>query len=88
LVKEKVTIQNKYGIHTRPATVLVEKASNFDAKISLIYKGDRANAKSILGILVLAVEPGAEVEIEAEGPDEEQAVAELVDLINNKFGTE
>ncbi len=88
MVKKKVTIQNKYGIHTRPATVLVEKASDFDAKISLVYKGDRANAKSILGLLVLAVEPGAEIEIEAEGPDEDQAVRELVELINNKFGTE
>jgi len=78
MVRKKVKILNKYGLHTRPATALVNEASN----------GVRANAKSILGILILAIEPGAEVIIEANGPDEKEAIEKIDSLIARKFGLE
>lgn len=88
MIKKTIKIDNKHGLHTRPATTLVNHASKFDSEIFLTYNGVRVNAKSILGILVLAVEPGSEVTIEARGSDEEQAVSHLVELADNKFDFE
>lgn len=81
-------ILNKYGLHTRPATALVNEASKYESEIYIVYNGVRANAKSILGILILAIEPGAEVIIEANGPDEKEAIEKIDSLIARKFGLE
>lgn len=86
--EKEVTINNKYGLHSRPASALVKKASNFDSEIKLIYDGKEANTKSILGLMVLAIEPGAEVKIIAEGEDEKEALEELEELIENDFFVE
>jgi phosphocarrier protein len=88
LQKKELTITNKYGLHSRPASELVKIASQFDADIKLHYNGQDANAKSILGIMVLAIEPGAEIEISAEGKDEEEALKAIEELINNEFYVE
>lgn len=86
--KKELTITNKYGLHSRPASELVKIASQFNADIKLHYNGQDANAKSILGIMVLAIEPGAEIEISAEGEDEEEALKAIEELINNEFYVE
>lgn len=86
--KKELTITNKYGLHSRPASELVKIASQFDADIKLHYNGQDANAKSILGIMVLAIEPGAEIEVSAEGQDEEEALKAIEELINNEFYVE
>jgi phosphocarrier protein len=86
--KEDVTIMNRHGLHTRPATTLVKNAAGFKSEVNLVYKGIRVNAKSILGLLVLAIEPGAKVTIEANGPDEREAVEQLVAFAKNKFDME
>jgi len=88
LQKKELTITNKYGLHSRPASELVKIASQFDADIKLHYNGQDANAKSILGIMVLAIEPGAEIEVSAEGQDEEEALKAIEELINNEFYVE
>jgi len=88
MVRKKVKILNKYGLHTRPATALVNEASKYESEIYVVYNGVRANAKSILGILILAIEPGAEVIIEANGPDEKEAIEKIVSLIARKFDLE
>jgi phosphocarrier protein len=88
LQKKELTITNKYGLHSRPASELVKIASQFNADIKLHYNGQDANAKSILGIMVLAIEPGAEIEISAEGEDEEEALKAIEELINNEFYVE
>jgi len=88
MVRQTVKILNRHGLHTRPATVLVTLCSRFKSDIFLIYKNVRVNAKSILGVLVLAVEPNAEVTIEVDGPDEQEALAAIVELLANKFNTE
>lgn len=88
MVKQTVKILNRHGLHTRPATVLVTQATHFKSEIFLTYNKVRINAKSILGVLVLAVEPDAEVILEAIGPDENEALAAMVETVANKFNTE
>ena len=86
--KKEVTIMNRHGLHTRLATALVKNATGFKSEINLVYKGIRVNAKSILGLLVLAIEPGAKVTIEANGQDEKEAIENIVVLVENKFDME
>lgn len=86
--KREIKIQNKHGIHTRPATVFVENASKFQCEIFLSYNGERVNGKSIMGLLILAVEPGAVIELETEGIDETEAMEKLIEIIDNNFYSE
>ncbi|MBA3721924.1 MAG: HPr family phosphocarrier protein [Parachlamydiaceae bacterium] len=85
IVKGKLTVCNDRGLHTRPSTELVKCASNFKASIKLIYQRHEVNAKSLLGVLMLAATKGAKIGIEAEGEDADQAVDSLIALANNKF---
>ncbi|HEX2582676.1 MAG TPA: HPr family phosphocarrier protein [Chlamydiales bacterium] len=79
------TVLNDKGLHTRPSTEIVKCAANFDAQITLTYKDEQVNAKSLLGILFLAAERGAKITVEAEGPEAEEAVAALLKLAKNRF---
>ncbi len=79
---------NKYGLHARPANLLVKTASKFKANIQLAKDGYVVNAKSLLGVMSLAAEPGSEIEIIADGEDEQEAVQALEALIMNKFEEE
>ena len=85
-VERTVKIQNKLGLHARPAAVLVKLANKFDSNIFIIKDGVEANAKSIMGVLMLAAECGSEVVIRAEGNDAKEAVKELAALVEYKFG--
>lgn len=76
---------NDKGLHTRPSTELVKCATNFKAKVNLIYQGLVVNAKSLLGILTLAATRGSRIKVEAEGEDAPQAVEEIIELARNKF---
>lgn len=78
-------ILNDKGLHTRPSTELVKCAANFNAQVNLSYRNYVVNAKSILGILMLAAEKGARVAVEAIGEDAEPAVAAIVKLAKNRF---
>ncbi|MDA8441406.1 MAG: HPr family phosphocarrier protein [Peptococcaceae bacterium] len=83
---EKITVTNETGLHARPASLFVQLTAQFKSELT-IRKDDRSvNAKSILGILSLGISKGTEVTLIAEGPDEEQAVDELVKLIQGNFG--
>ena len=86
MVERKVTVTNKLGIHARPATLLVQAAARFRADIFL-SKGDvsRINGKSIMGVMMLAAEQGAEVLVEAEGSDADAAVAAVAELLGGDF---
>lgn len=81
-------IQNKTGLHARPAAQFVGKAGEFQSQITIKNNttGKSCSAKSIVMLLRLAVSANTEVEITAEGVDEEQAVHQLVTLIENGFG--
>ncbi len=84
-VTKPVVILNDKGLHTRPATELVRCAQNFKAQIFLVYQGLNVNAKSLLGILMLAATRGARIGVEAEGPDAAEAVEALSVLAKNRF---
>ena len=86
MIEKTVVVTNRLGIHARPSTVFVQAAAKFQADIFL-SKGDvsRVNGKSIMGVMMLAAEQGAEVLVEAEGTDAEQAVDALAELLANDF---
>jgi phosphocarrier protein len=84
-LRKYITILNDKGLHTRPATELVKCASMYKAELFLHYQGLSVNAKSLLGILMLAAARGAKITLEAEGDDAEEAIAALADLVKSKF---
>ena len=79
------TVVNDKGLHTRPSTELVKCATAFKSRVTLTYGGVSVNAKSLLGILMLAAARGAKVTVEAVGEDSEEAVRSILELANNKF---
>jgi phosphocarrier protein len=85
-IERPVTIQNRHGLHARPAAEVVKAASRFQSDITLVRDDMEVNGKSIMGVMMLAAECGATVTVRASGPDAEQAVAALELLVNNKFG--
>jgi phosphocarrier protein len=86
MIKNKVTISNKLGLHARASAKLTKLAGSFPCEV-WISKGDRrVNAKSIMGVMMLAAGKGVEVELETEGPQDEEAMTALVALMNEKFG--
>jgi phosphocarrier protein len=85
-MKATVRINNKLGLHARASAKLSKLAGSFRSEVSLIRNGRRVNAKSIMGVMMLAAGFGSEVEIETSGDDEEAAMAALRALIDDKFG--
>ena len=79
-------IVNKLGLHARAAAKLTQIAAGFAAEIWISRSGRRVNAKSIMGVMMLAAGQGTSVLLEAEGPDAEQALAALTKLIAERFG--
>ena len=79
-------IVNKLGLHARASAKLTQLASGFGCDIWLSRSGRRVNAKSIMGVMMLAAGKGSSVTVEAEGPDAEQALAAILQLIGDKFG--
>lgn len=82
----ELTIINKLGLHARASAKLTQTAGKFQSDIWIAKAGRKVNAKSIMGVMMLAAGKGSQVIIEAEGPDAEQAIGALKTLINNKFG--
>ena len=88
MISREIKIINKHGLHSRPATAFVTAASRFKSDIFLEYNGVRVNAKSILGLLVLAVEPGSTILLSVDGSDETEAIEALDLLAQNRFNME
>ena len=84
--KTNVTIINRLGLHARASAKLTKLAGSFACDVFMSRNGRRINAKSIMGVMMLAAGMGTEVEIETSGADEEQALRALVALINERFG--
>ena len=86
--EQNVKIVNKLGLHARPASLIVQTAMGFSSNIYIIKDEIKVDAKSIMGILMLAAACGTELILRTEGPDEEQALAKMVEIFNNGFGEE
>ena len=85
MVERKLKIINKLGLHARPAALLVETASKYDAEVHLIKDGNEINAKSIMGVLMLAAEQGSELTFRAKGSQEKEAIEAITKLLKDKF---
>lgn len=86
MIKSNITITNKLGLHARASAKLTKLAGGFASEIYLSRNGRRVNAKSIMGVMMLAAGIGSEIEIEAAGDDELAAMAGLRALVDGKFG--
>lgn len=83
MVSKEVIVKSSSGLHARPATLLVKKASGFKSDVSIEYNGKKANVKSLIGVLSLAVTKDATITISASGDDEALAVEELANLVQS-----
>ena len=86
MIKNSITISNKLGLHARASAKLTKLASGFRCEVVMSRNGRRVNAKSIMGVMMLAAGMGSDVEIETDGEDERPAMDALTALINDKFG--
>lgn len=85
-IERELEILNSQGLHARPATALVNLTSKYRSQVFLVRDDKKINAKSILGVLVLAAEHGARLKVEAEGDDAELVTDAVLELARNKFG--
>ena len=85
MIQTQVTIINKLGLHARPAALLVQEASKFNAAIELECNDTKVNGKSIMGVMMLAAAQGSDIKIYADGDDAEAAIAGIRALIDRKF---
>ena len=87
-MERTVPIINRLGLHARAAAKLVTLASKFEADVTIRKDGREVSGKSIMGVLMLAAAKGSEIDLIANGSDAEQALAELTQLIADRFGEE
>ena len=81
----KAPVVNRLGMHARPAALFVKTASSYQSRIWVSKDDLEVNAKSIMGVMMLAAEPGSTLMIRADGPDEAEALAALAQLVADKF---
>ncbi|HEY1089526.1 MAG TPA: HPr family phosphocarrier protein [Burkholderiaceae bacterium] len=86
MIKTTLTISNKLGLHARASAKLTKLAGGFQCEIFMSRNGRRVNAKSIMGVMMLAAGLGSQVELETEGVDEQAAQDAITALVNDKFG--
>ncbi len=88
MIKRDYTISNKLGLHARPSAQLTQTASRFSSDIHITRNGRRVNAKSIMGVMMLAAGQGSLITVDADGDDAEAALEAIGELIAGKFGEE
>jgi len=86
MLEKKLLIINKVGLHARPASLFVQKAKKFKCSLRISLGGREADAKSILGVLVMGINAGDLITLRAEGEDEIQAIQEMSELVESNFG--
>ena len=86
MIQTQIQISNRLGLHARASAKLTKLAGGFKSEIHLSRNGRRVNAKSIMGVMMLAAGVGSEIQIEVDGVDEEAAMAALRELISSRFG--
>ncbi|MCK4312267.1 MAG: HPr family phosphocarrier protein [Candidatus Cloacimonetes bacterium] len=88
MIRKTIVIVNKLGMHARPATLIVKAASKYRSDFRIIKEDMEINGKSIMGVMTLAAEYGSELELVADGVDEEFLIKEIAELFVSKFGEE
>jgi len=86
MISREFRISNRLGLHARPSAQLTQVAGKFASEVYIAKNGRRVNAKSIMGVMMLAAGPGSTVTVDAEGPDEAQAMEAIGALIASRFG--
>lgn len=86
MIKQEIEIINKLGLHARASTRLTQVASRFACQIWLERNDRRVNAKSIMGVMMLAASKGSKIMLETDGADEAEAMQAITNLVNDKFG--
>ena len=86
MIRRTIKVSNKLGLHARASAKLTQAASRFQSAVWIARNGRRVNAKSIMGVMMLAAGLGSTVEVEADGPDEESAMSAVEALFADKFG--
>lgn len=86
MVSQKITINNPQGLHMRPAGVFAKGVAKFQSTVTLNYNGKATNGKSLLNIIGACIKCGAEIEVQCDGPDEEEALKEAIALIESGLG--
>ena len=87
-LKAIARITNKRGLHARASAKIVEAAARFQSEVTIIKDGTRVNARSIMGLMMLAASLGSDIGVEADGPDQDAAMTAMLALIEAKFGEE
>ncbi|MEY4384762.1 MAG: hypothetical protein RLY20_45 [Verrucomicrobiota bacterium] len=87
-ISKTITVVNKLGIHARPAAVFAKTANKFKSDVFVEKDGETINAKSIMGLMMLAAGPGSKLLIICQGPDAAAALAAIEELVASKFGEE
>ena len=85
MISRNITIKNSVGLHARPATFFIQKANSYKSSIWVEKEDRRVNAKSLLGVLSLGIVGGTQIDIIADGSDEQEAVDSLVALVESGF---
>ena len=88
MIVKTLTVTNKLDVHARPAGMIVDITGQAKSDVSIVYEGSKANAKSILNVMMLAIPAGSEVKFEVDGEDEETIVQQLEQLFNDHFNEE
>jgi len=86
MIKRTAIVTNRLGLHARPAALLVTTATKFESQFFISKDSIRVNGKSIMGVMMLAAEMGTELILEVDGPDEIEAMAEILKIIESGFG--
>ena len=88
MMEKIMTINNRMGLHARPAALFVQEAGKFKCQVFVVKDGLQVNGKSVMGLMLLAAESGSKLTIKADGPDEAAAIAALEKLFERKFDEE
>ncbi|MCF7858676.1 MAG: HPr family phosphocarrier protein [Candidatus Cloacimonetes bacterium] len=88
MIRKTIKIINKLGMHARPATMIVKAATKYRSEFKIVKSDMEINGKSIMGVMTLAAEYGSELELIADGVDEEHLIKEISEMFANKFGEE
>lgn len=86
MVERTVTVVNRNGVHARPAAEIVKTAGRFASDVTIVRDDLEVNGKSIMGVMMLAAECGADITLRADGPDAQEAVDAIATLVESKFG--